>query len=60
MSNGNLNAEYPVRPPSSKVSLDDVTTNAIFCYDGILATINDIENVLPVLPGAFKNKSRLV
>lgn len=51
MSNGSLNVECAVRPPSNKVAAipDDATANAIFCCDRILARINDIKNVLPVI-----------
>lgn len=37
---------------------DDAMANAIFCYDRILARINDIRNILPVPSGASKKKNR--
>ena len=59
MSDGNLNAECAVRPPSNKMAAmpDDAISNAVFCCDRIFARINDIKNVLSVPPGASKKKT---
>jgi hypothetical protein len=58
MSNGSLNAEYAVRPPSNKVAAmtDEAIANAIFCCDRIFARINDIKNVFSIPPGAAQKK----
>ena len=58
MSNGNLNAECAVLPPSTKVAAmpDGATANAIFCCDRIFARVDDIKNVLPIPSGASKKE----
>lgn len=60
--NGNISAEYAVHPPSSKVAAmpDEVNANAIWFYDWMRASTNEMRNVCQYHLVRPKKKIRLI